>query len=704
MRNSLLIFLTALVAVTVVLSQEGQIVDDIFYSPTLEKGIFVKIYLPPHYSETGTPYPMLVDLHGGGGSNYDNYSAYIKLFLNELIVSGEISPLIVVWPDIKCPELADMLNAHFYQNSILNGNYGDVISVDLINWLNESNYHISAYRENRAIGGFSMGGEGGMRLAIRNSDKFGAVASHDGAVSIYGFLYEIPYLLEEFPSGPPYDFSQIRGYYSLTWIAWSRVFSPNIINPNIPSQQIDFPLDSTGAVIDSVFYGRWVPNNDPVALLQNPEIYKDEIVIYFDATQEGNWYFNEPLHENLLRLNIPHTFKMFPGRHGVPEDAARARLRFLDSVFVKPSAHDFDLQPRMSAKMASNINSFANFIPETIIQNIGGETAINTEISCQILNNGVPVYSDVATVDTLKPFKSKTCHFKSWYPGERNEYEILFISQFDQDENVSNDTLQTTLVVSETIDDFEYNLYKWNIQGIWNLSNQQAFTGDYCLASCANPPYPHNCYSWIEYHTSFNLSQLQNAKLTYWTRHIIEKDRDFGYVEASADSGKTWQVLGEGYTGNSSRWKEDFRELTQFCGPGFTDVRIRFRFVSDAENSFAGWFLDDIALHPVEATAIFQQDLQLTKHPILFVNYPNPFNSQTCIRYYLPKPAEVKLVVFNLLGQTICTLVEKTQPAGNYQIQWHGQNQFGEMVPSGLYFYRLEVEGFSKVRKMIMLK
>jgi hypothetical protein len=85
-------------------------------------------------------------------------------------------------------------------------------------------------------------------------------------------------------------------------------------------------------------------------------------------------------------------------------------------------------------------------------------------------------------------------------------------------------------------------------------------------------------------------------------------------------------------------------------------------------------------------------------------NYPNPFNPVTTIDYSLPRQANVSITIYNLLGQEVRSLVNESQPAGNYNITWDGRTGSGEIAASGLYFYRLKAGDFIKSKKMIMLK
>ncbi len=84
----------------------------------------------------------------------------------------------------------------------------------------------------------------------------------------------------------------------------------------------------------------------------------------------------------------------------------------------------------------------------------------------------------------------------------------------------------------------------------------------------------------------------------------------------------------------------------------------------------------------------------------LYQNFPNPFNPSTTIRFELSKAGRVKMEVLNILGQSIVTLLDEELPAGVHTLQWHGQAADGRRVPSGIYFYRLTVNGQQKIRKM----
>ena len=84
---------------------------------------------------------------------------------------------------------------------------------------------------------------------------------------------------------------------------------------------------------------------------------------------------------------------------------------------------------------------------------------------------------------------------------------------------------------------------------------------------------------------------------------------------------------------------------------------------------------------------------------ILYQNYPNPFNPTTTINYRIPELSFVTLKVYDVLGNEIKTLVNEEKTAGNYEIDFEGKE-----LPSGVYFYKLNTNNFSMIKKMILIR
>jgi hypothetical protein len=121
------------------------------------------------------------------------------------------------------------------------------------------------------------------------------------------------------------------------------------------------------------------------------------------------------------------------------------------------------------------------------------------------------------------------------------------------------------------------------------------------------------------------------------------------------------------------------------------------------------WY-DDFAIQEVnmvEITAIENPTNRLAIMPAeyeLFNNYPNPFNPETIIEYKVPETGKVKLAIYNVLGQTVKTLVDANQLSGTYTVMWDGRDDFGNKLDSGVYFYQLIGENALITKKMTLLK
>ncbi len=94
-----------------------------------------------------------------------------------------------------------------------------------------------------------------------------------------------------------------------------------------------------------------------------------------------------------------------------------------------------------------------------------------------------------------------------------------------------------------------------------------------------------------------------------------------------------------------------------------------------------------------------------TGKPFASYNYPNPFNPTTRIRYTVPSPGSpVRITVYDLSGRLVRTLVDDEMPGGTHMAVWHGRDDTGERMSSGVYFYRIEIGNYRVDRKMVMLK
>jgi hypothetical protein len=145
-------------------------------------------------------------------------------------------------------------------------------------------------------------------------------------------------------------------------------------------------------------------------------------------------------------------------------------------------------------------------------------------------------------------------------------------------------------------------------------------------------------------------------------------------------------------------WSDD--ATYDLSGDGFVDFVDLF--------IFADFFGERLPLFKL--LALLQEYLGMPITATLAQNYPNPFNSSTTIPFALPTDGQVRLDIYDVLGQRIRTLAAQDMPAGLHHITWDGRDDGGRQVAGGVFFYRLEatfeagVPAFTEVRKLTMVE
>jgi hypothetical protein len=111
-----------------------------------------------------------------------------------------------------------------------------------------------------------------------------------------------------------------------------------------------------------------------------------------------------------------------------------------------------------------------------------------------------------------------------------------------------------------------------------------------------------------------------------------------------------------------------------------------------------------IILISAENTTGTGLDTGLPRKVSLAQNYPNPFNSETMISFYIPYSDKVEISIHDILGRKIYSIKQKIQCQGNYSIRWDGRNSNGSVMPSGVYFYRIQTSNLALTKRMILLR
>ena len=143
--------------------------------------------------------------------------------------------------------------------------------------------------------------------------------------------------------------------------------------------------------------------------------------------------------------------------------------------------------------------------------------------------------------------------------------------------------------------------------------------------------------------------------------------------------------------------------LQNFREGGFTMTR-GLAFSNDMKKAYVVDFNRGIQEWDFIGTIEAEEPKAIPEGFALSQNYPNPFNPSTNFSYSVPKASDVKIVVYDLFGREIKTLVNETKAAGEYTISWNGRDNDNKQVSTGVYFYKMQAAGFEKTMKMVLMK
>jgi uncharacterized protein (TIGR02145 family) len=134
------------------------------------------------------------------------------------------------------------------------------------------------------------------------------------------------------------------------------------------------------------------------------------------------------------------------------------------------------------------------------------------------------------------------------------------------------------------------------------------------------------------------------------------------------------------------------------------DALVTLTDQSDTSRTFHA-FTDSIGRWSIEITPTGVSDY-ISETAVdfqLMQNYPNPFNPSTVISFFLSRPSEVTLAIYNLMGQKIKTLIDGYKPAGSGQVIWDATNDSGHGVAAGVYIYSMQADGLRANKKMMLI-
>jgi hypothetical protein len=253
---------------------------------------------------------------------------------------------------------------------------------------------------------------------------------------------------------------------------------------------------------------------------------------------------------------------------------------------------------------------------------------------------------------------------------------LWFANQIAWYENDGNENFTSHTITTDAVG--AYSVYAVDVDDDGDMDVLSASWYDNKIAWYENlsPPIP------VEL-TSFTASTSKGAVTLNWSTATETNNSGFEILRQAQDDG--WSSLGfvEGH--GTTTETQSYNYVDEISNLQATSLAYRLKQIDyDGNYEYS---------EVIEVTNLAPTDFALQQ------NYPNPFNPVTTISYSLPVKSYVELVVYNTLGASVLQLVNDVKEAGRYEVKMDATG-----LPSGIYFYRIQVGSFIQTKKMILLK
>ncbi len=295
--------------------------------------------------------------------------------------------------------------------------------------------------------------------------------------------------------------------------------------------------------------------------------------------------------------------------------------------------------------------------------------------------------------------------------------EITFIVSVKQEGvEASADTVRVTVGKANVIflDNAESGTGNWlktGNQTMWDTSFCDSWSGSKSFADSRYGNSKNSTNNQFTTANAISLAGTVNPRLEFFAKWALERTAstvyDYARVQISTDNGSTWTSLAGRYTVTASsqpgysgiqKWVKESINLNAYVNQS---VKFRFTMYTDAGEPGDGFYYDDFKVvnYINSATGITNLSNEIPAKFNLYQNYPNPFNPVTNIKFDVAKSSFVKLVVFDVLGREVETLVNNELNAGKYEANWNAVKH-----NSGIYFIKLTAGDFTEIKRVALVK
>jgi len=219
-----------------------------------------------------------------------------------------------------------------------------------------------------------------------------------------------------------------------------------------------------------------------------------------------------------------------------------------------------------------------------------------------------------------------------------------------------------------------------------------------CANTCSQPTCESTCVVSCSYTCTpvsmigFSGEAVDGAVRLHWSTGSEVQNYNFVILRSNSENGE-FEVIAEVPSAGNTANTRDYT---------FTDNNVQ------VGNTYY-YMLKDVSIYGYETLYENVVSVSLVGDFVVgdFVlaqNYPNPFNPETTIRYAVPTSAQTRLNVYDMSGRLVRTLVNGVVPAGNHQVTWNATDNAGNVLPSGVYIYRLNSGELTASGKMVFVK
>ena len=487
-------------------------------------------------------------------------------------------------------------------------------------------------------------------------------------------------------------------------------------------------LSVTGIITINYAYARYGTSSDPVSQAAHYAAdwvrYDNGRTKFWEIGNEnfGNWNKGYQIDQTLNKDGQPKIIDGgLYGRHALvfADSMKAAAAEIGNEIFIGFQAYDEEtswdaVQTNWNEKMMAVVGDAPDFY---------------------IVHNYFTPYDQNSNADVILDSYTKTVNFKNQVNKDLNEIGLapkpVALTEFNifavgSKQMISNiNGMHSALVIGEAIKQ-EYGLVnRWNLANGWSEGN------DHGAFARGEPnvndftPYP------TFYHMTFfqkyfgdvlvksKFNKVLNSDITAFTSSFNSGQAGIALFNTSSNN-KTLKIDLQNFeAGENIYW---YQLQDEFANGNFSSkVFINGNGPNQASGGpnnyseippYSFSIEDSIKINCPPFSAIYmlidgktivnvENTADNLKPEIfeLYQNYPNPFNPSTIIRYSIPKKSNVSLKVYDLLGKEIATLVNSEKLPGNYEVEF---SAYG--LASGVYFYKLNADNFSKIKKLMILK